>query len=114
MTLDVVVFQSQGQLIAALQEGSDLTYDLTSRLEALEEEVEVTCQQVLPYVEARDEEYFKRFRLTVEDPYMLPYSAVDLHPPASNRTITDTAAYNEEAGDVCLSKIMGTFIHDEE
>ncbi|XP_064613466.1 UPF0764 protein C16orf89 homolog [Liolophura sinensis] len=103
----------QGQLIAALKEGGDLTYDLASRLEALEEEVEFTCQQVLPYVEARDEEYFKRFRLTVEDPYMLPYTPIDLHPPATNRTITDTTSYNEEAGDICLSKIMGTFVHDD-
>lgn len=104
----------QGQVIRAIQEcreSSSCPSSLQRRLVAINERIETTGRAALAYVKDSDPDYYNRFIKTINSSYLLQYNPVtltDLHliPPGND------ASYDEERGDQCLSRIMGTYVDD--
>ncbi|KAL3857481.1 hypothetical protein ACJMK2_012149 [Sinanodonta woodiana] len=101
----------QGQIISALDECEKRSCDpkLNELLKNMVSRLEDTCSKALPYVEQSDSKYFKRFEYVVAEPYILPYKRTMLHPPPGFH-IGFKTDYDEERGDACYSRIMGTFL----
>ena len=66
--------------------------------------------KALPYVENADPDYFTRFIQTIDAPYMIPYNAKKLTDIAiSNSMIGKSVQYDEEKGDACYARLLGTY-----
>ncbi|KAK3598322.1 hypothetical protein CHS0354_029232, partial [Potamilus streckersoni] len=100
-----------GQLISALDECEKRSFDekLLLLLKNMVSKLEDTCSKALPYVEQIDAKYFKRFEDVIAKPYILPYNPTMLHPLPGFHVGFKTD-YDEERGDACYSRIMGTFL----
>lgn len=102
----------QGQLIEAVKDCKDnpgCTDDVLLRLRALEKSLSYTCDKAIPYVKELDENYYTRFRDTIDKPYLLPYKPTSLNLSDPNTRVGTDSSYDEEKGDACYARLMGTF-----
>lgn len=68
-----------------------------------------TCDKALPYVKSYDEDYFQRFKDTIDKPYLLPYQPTTFTKKDLSLSEGKNSSYNEDKGDACYARLMGTF-----
>ncbi|XP_025091335.1 UPF0764 protein C16orf89 homolog [Pomacea canaliculata] len=101
----------QGQIVAAVEEckaSGGCPKDLQPRLEKISDGVEQTSAAAMSYVELDDPDYFKRFLYIINSPYLLQYRPKKMKNLDSTPAGHD-ATYDEETGDACFARIMGTY-----
>ncbi|KAH3886112.1 UPF0764 protein C16orf89 homolog [Dreissena polymorpha] len=130
----------QGQMREAVRECRVRTCDapLLRRLTDIEALLNNASDSALPYLEAEDPAYFTRFHATIDQPYVLPYQGElveaafdtgveeDLIEKSNTGAkvdhieMGDTGAivgtnenYNEEAGDACYARMLGSYQENE-
>ncbi|XP_071093858.1 UPF0764 protein C16orf89 homolog [Haliotis cracherodii] len=104
----------QGQIIEALKEcGSrSCSPELKDLLRRFRSELEDTCQKAMPYIEQESPDYFARFRDTIAKPYILKYRPFRFH-GMEDVEIGHDNEYDEEEGDRCYARLLGTFKENE-
>ena len=76
----------------------------------MNERLDDTCEKALPYVDQSDPDYYKRFEKTISKPYILPYTRTKFDQALlSTIHVGTNSDYTEDKGDVCYSRIMGTY-----
>ncbi|XP_067681984.1 UPF0764 protein C16orf89 homolog [Haliotis asinina] len=100
----------QGQIIKALEEceSRPCSPELKALLRRFLAEIDVTCQKAMPYIEQDSPEYFARFRETISKPYILKYRPFRFH-GMEDVEIGHNKEYDEEEGDRCYARLLGTF-----
>ncbi|XP_046576820.1 UPF0764 protein C16orf89 homolog isoform X2 [Haliotis rubra] len=100
----------QGQIIEALEEceSRSCSPELKDLLRRFRSELEVTCQKAMPYIEQESPDYFARFRETISKPYILKYRPFRFH-GMEDVEIGHNKEYDEEEGDRCYARLLGTF-----
>lgn len=104
----------QGQLREAVRECRERSCDpeLLKNLTSLDERLGTTCDSALPYVEATDPAYYNRFIKTINKPYITPYTST-LFEEKDDVEVGTNTRYDEELGDVCFSRLMGTYLEND-
>ena len=102
----------QGQLIEAanLCSKKESCGSYLQQIKSMNERLGDTCEKALPYVDQSDPDYYKRFEKTISKPYILPYTRTKFDQRLlSTIRLGTKSSYTEEKGDVCYSRIMGTY-----
>jgi len=80
----------------------------------MEKELDETCSKAIEIVKDSDPDYFERFHSTIDSYYDLPtkpyhFTTEDL---TKANTYSNVMLYDEEKGDACYARQMGTYIEN--
>ncbi|KAJ8312684.1 hypothetical protein KUTeg_010057, partial [Tegillarca granosa] len=106
----------QGQLIQAVQDckvNPRCTDQIYSKLHSLEKTLSDTCDKALPYVKSYDEDYFQRFKDTIDKPYLLPYQPTTFTKKDLILSGGKNSSYNEDKGDAYCFRNVGWYTQVE-
>ena len=108
------VMNITGQLIAASKDCKSCSKQLLKVIQGLENRLSDTSSKALPYVEQSDEAYFKRFLMTIDQPYLLNYQQYNFdQSELASVKVGTNSKYDENKGDDCYAKMMGTYIEKD-
>ncbi|XP_041348010.1 UPF0764 protein C16orf89 homolog [Gigantopelta aegis] len=104
----------QGQLIQIFEDCNQRHCDekALSRIRRITSIVEETCKSAMPYLKQLDEKYYNRFFPLMKEPYLLKYRPHTFRNLDKVKPGTNTE-YNEEDGDSCFARIMGTYVDEK-
>lgn len=81
-----------------------------SKLKNMESKIGDTSDKALPYVKQSDPAYYERFLQTIGKAWILPYIPVQFkETDLRSVTLGTNSSYNEDYGDACYARVMGTF-----
>uniref|UniRef100_A0A0B6Z888 Uncharacterized protein n=1 Tax=Arion vulgaris TaxID=1028688 RepID=A0A0B6Z888_9EUPU len=81
--------------------------ELVDKLKDLYNQLNISCNKALPYIQAEKENYYNIYLPAIEAPCMLNYIP-ETFPPASVDNINTNIVYEGQKGNYCYSSIMGT------
>lgn len=99
----------QGQLRDAIRECNERScdYHVLQKIKQLDKKLDVAANAALPYLQDADPAYYERFLGTINKPYMTPYEPQEFTEEPG--PIGYLSSYDEERGDACYSRMLGTF-----
>ncbi|XP_056008776.1 UPF0764 protein C16orf89 homolog isoform X2 [Ostrea edulis] len=104
---------AQGQMTSAVErchESSACSSQYLSKLKNMESKIGDTSDKALPYVKQSDPAYYERFLQTIGKAWILPYIPVQFkETDLRSVTLGTNSSYNEDYGDACYARVMGTF-----
>nr|XP_022336466.1 UPF0764 protein C16orf89 homolog [Crassostrea virginica] len=107
---------AQGQLVAAVEachKKPTCVAMYLSKLKKMEAQVGETSDKALPYVKNSDPAYYTRFLQTISKAWILPYQPTLFDDAELGSVVLGTnTSYNEDYGDACYARVMGTFSKD--